>query len=100
MLRTRTWPWLVLAVVLLVVHYLIHEGIPRSILGAAAVFVFLGACIRLVGFMVRDNPTSAEMVTRRSIEAGTSAMLADESSRKRQQRAAAKRADAPDSPER
>ena len=94
-LRTRTWPWLVLAAGLLVVHYLIHDGIPRSILGAAAVFVFIGTCVRLVGLLVRDNPTSAEMVTRRSIEAGTAGMLADESGRKRR-----RRADAPDSGDR
>jgi hypothetical protein len=47
--------------------------------------------------MVRDNPTSAEMVTRRSIEAGTAAMMAEESSRRRRRRAAPQGGDAPDS---
>ena len=96
-MRTRTWPWFALAAVLLIAGYLLHAGIPQSMVRAAAVFAFLGGCIRQVGVMVRDNPTSAEMVTRRSIEAGTAAMMAEESSRRRRRRAAPQDGDAPDS---
>jgi hypothetical protein len=82
-LRTRAAPWFAIAAVLLVIGYVVHQGIPQSMLRAAAVFVFLGACIKLVGLMVRDNPVSADMVTKRSIEAGVTGWMADDSARKR-----------------
>ena len=96
-MRTRTWPWFLLDAVLLVAGYLLHAGIPKSMVLDAAAFAFLGGCIHQVGVMVRDNPTSAEMVTRRSIEAGTAAMMAEESSRRRRRHAAARGGNAPDS---
>jgi hypothetical protein len=66
-----------------------------------AAVLFFAACIRQIGLMVRDNPTSADMVTRRSIEAGVTGWMADDSSVRRKRRAAERRADAdaPDSPE-
>ena len=63
---------------------------------SAAVFLFLAACIRQVGALVRDNPTSSEMITRRSIEAGAAGTMADEAATRRRLRAA-RRANSPDS---
>jgi hypothetical protein len=96
-LRTRTWPWFLLAAVLLIAGYVVHSGVPQSLLRSAAAFLFLAACIRQVGLMVRDNPTSAEMVTRRSLEAGVTGWMADDAAVRRRRRAAKRRADAPDS---
>ena len=102
-LRTRTWPWFLLAAVLLIVGYLLH-GTPQLLAHGAAVFLFFAACIRQIGLMVRDNPTSADMVTRRSIEAGVTGWMADDAGVRRRRRAAEQRAadadaDAPDSRE-
>src|SRR4051794_29316567 len=94
-MRTHTWPWFLLAAVLLIVSYLLRGGIPQSMVRSAAVFLFLAVCIRQVGALVRDNPTSAEMITRRSIEAGVAGTLADETATRRRLRAA-RRANAPD----
>ena len=93
-LKAHAWPWFLLAAVLLIVGYIVHGTVPQSLLRSAAVFVLLAACIRLVGLMVRDNPTSAEMVTRRSIEAGVAGWMAEDSAKRRKRRAAQRRAEA------
>lgn len=79
-LRAHAWPWFLLAAVVLIVGYVVHGGMLQSVVRSAAGFLFLAACIRLVGLMVRDNPTSAEMVTRRSIEAGVTGWMAEDAS--------------------
>ena len=93
-LRAHAWPWFLLGAVLLIVGFIVHGGILQSLLRSVAVFVILGGCIRLVGLMVRDNPTSAEMVTKRSIEAGVTGWMAEDSAMRRKRRAARRRADA------
>jgi len=93
--RTHTWPWFLVAALLLIVGFVLHDDIPQSMVRSAAVFLFLASCIRQVGALVRDNPTSAEMITRRSIEAGIAGTLADEAAARRRRRAA-RRANEPD----
>ena len=90
-LRAHAWPWFLLAAVVLIVGYVVHGSVLQSVVRSAAVFVFLAACIRLVGLMVRDNPTSAEMVTRRSIEAGVTGLMAEDAGVRRKRRAAERR---------
>jgi hypothetical protein len=93
-LRARAWPLFLLAAVVLIVGYVVHGGVLPSVVRSAAGFLFLAACIRLVGLMLRDNPTSAEMVTRRSIEAGVTGWMAEDASVRRKRRAAERRTDA------
>lgn len=90
-LRAHAWPWFLLAAVVLIVGYVVHGGMLQSVVRSAAGFLFLAACIRLVGLMVRDNPTSAEMVTRRSIEAGVTGWMAEDAGVRRKRRAAERR---------
>ena len=85
-LRTRGWPWFALALLLLVAGAVIVHGTARSVVESAAVFVFLGACMRQVGLLVRDNPTQVDTITRRDIAAGSAAMMAEESGRRRRAR--------------
>ena len=49
--------------------------------------------LALLGLLVRDNDVGAEMVTKRSIEAGVAGWMADDSAERRRRKAAAKRAD-------
>jgi hypothetical protein len=92
-LRAHAWPLFLLAAVVLIVGYVVHGSVLQSVLRSAAVFVFLAACIRLVGLMVRDNPTSAEMITRRSVEAGVTGWMAEDAGVRRKRRAAERRGD-------
>jgi hypothetical protein len=64
-LRTKVWPWFVLAAVLLFVGAVLLRGTPQAVFNSAAAFTFLGACIRKVGLAVRDNEVSSTMVGRR-----------------------------------
>jgi hypothetical protein len=90
-LRAHAWPWFLLAAVVLIVGYVVHGGMLQSVVRSAAGFLFLAACIRLVGLMVRGNPTSAEMVTRRSIEAGVTGWMAEDAGVRSKRRAAERR---------
>jgi hypothetical protein len=65
LLRTRVWPWFVLAAVLLFVGAVILRGTPQALVNSAAALTFLGGCIRKVGLSIRDNEVGAEMVGRR-----------------------------------
>jgi hypothetical protein len=85
-LRTRGWPWFALAAVLLFVGAVVLSGTARSVVNSAAGFTFLGACIRQVGLLMRDNPTQAETITRRDIAAGMAGSMAEESARRRRAR--------------
>ena len=87
-LRTRTWPWFALAAVLLFVGVVILRGDARSVVESAAVLLLVAACIRALGLAVRDNPVGGEMVTRRSIEAGVAGWMAEDSAKRRRQKAA------------
>jgi hypothetical protein len=64
-LRTKVWPWFVLAAVLLFVGAVVLRGTPQAVFNSAAALTFLGACMRKVGLAVRDNAVSAEMIGRR-----------------------------------
>jgi hypothetical protein len=74
-LRTKVWPWFVLAAVLLFVGAVILDGTPRACFNSAAALVFLGACMRKVGLLVRDNDVAKDMVGPRS--AGYTGWLAE-----------------------
>jgi hypothetical protein len=94
-MRTRTWPWFVLAALLLIVALAALSGTPQAVVGAAAVFVFLGACIRMVGLLVRDNEVGSKLVARRGLVGGVAGGFAGwmaEDSRVRRSRKAAERA--------
>jgi hypothetical protein len=64
-LRTKVWPWFVLAAVLLFIGAVILHGTARACFNSAAALVFLGACMRKVGMAVRDNDVAKDMVGRR-----------------------------------
>jgi hypothetical protein len=85
-LRTRGWPWFALAALLLFVGAVILSGTPQAVVNSAAGFTFLGACIRQVGLLVRDNPTQAETISRHDIAAGMAGSMAEESGRRRRAR--------------
>jgi hypothetical protein len=85
-LRTRGWPWFALAALLLFVGAVILSGTAQAVVNSAAAFTFLGACMRQVGLLVRDNPTQVETITRRDIAAGMAGSLSEESSRRRKAR--------------
>ena len=54
-LRTKVWPWFVIAAVLLFIGAVILQGTPQACFNSAAALTFLGACMRKVGLAVRDN---------------------------------------------
>jgi hypothetical protein len=80
-LRTHTRQWFVLAILLGVIALVFFHGTAHSILFVVAVFVFLGACIRHVGLMVRDNDVARGMVSRGADTAGFASWMADETRR-------------------
>jgi hypothetical protein len=83
-LRTKVWPWFVLAAVLLFVGAVILRGVPQAVFNSAAALTFLAACIRKVGLAVRDNEVSADMVGRRGGgSAGYTGWLAEGSEERR-----------------
>jgi Na+/citrate or Na+/malate symporter len=84
-LKTRALPWFVLAVLLAVAGFAFVDGSPRGMVEAAAMFVFLGACIRSVGLAVRDNPVSAQMLAQRDLV--HSSLLSESASATRRRRA-------------
>jgi hypothetical protein len=90
-IRTRAWPWFALAALLLFVGAVIVHGSARSVVESVAVFLLVAACIRALGLSVRDNPVGAEMVTRRSIEAGVAGWMAQDAADRRARRRARKR---------
>ena len=64
-LRTKGWPWFVIAAVLLFIGAVILHGTPQACFNSAAALTFLGACMRKVGLAVRDNDVAKDMVGRR-----------------------------------
>jgi hypothetical protein len=64
-LRTKVWPWFVIAAVVLFVGAVILRGTPQAVCESAAALIFLGTCMRKVGLAVRDNDVAADMVGRR-----------------------------------
>jgi hypothetical protein len=64
-LRTKVWPWFVIAAVLLFIGAVILHGTPQACFNSAAALTFLGACMRKVGLAVRDNEVAKDMVGRR-----------------------------------
>ena len=74
-LRTRALPWFGLAAALFILGFAAFSGAGQGAVEAAAMFVFLGACIRSIGLAVRDNPVSAQMLARRDVIHG--ALLAE-----------------------
>jgi uncharacterized membrane protein len=75
--------WFALVVLLFVASLFMHEGIAQSLVRTVAGVLFIITCIVLVGRGVRDNPVSADMVTKRSIEAGVTGWMADDEARRR-----------------
>jgi hypothetical protein len=82
-MHKRAAPWFALVVLLFVASLFVHEGTVQSLLRVAGGVVFLATCIVLVGRGVRDNPVSADMVTKRSIEGGVSGWMASDEGRRR-----------------
>jgi hypothetical protein len=75
-LRTKVWPWFVLAAVLLFVGALMLRGTPQVAVSFVAVLVFLAACIRKAGLSVRDNAVGSEIAARRGLVGGVAAGIA------------------------
>jgi len=63
-LRTHTRQWYILAVLLGVIALAFFHGTAHDVLFSVAVFAFLGACIRDVGLLVRDNDVARGMIGR------------------------------------
>ncbi len=80
-LRTHTRQWYILAVLLGVVGLAFFHGAAHDILFIVAVFMFLGACIRHVGLLVRGNDVARGMVSRGADSGGFASWMADESRR-------------------
>jgi hypothetical protein len=80
-LRTHTWQWYLVAVLLGVVALVFFHGTAHNVLFSVAVFAFLGACIRHVGLLVRGNDVARGMVSRGADSAGFASWMADESRR-------------------
>ena len=64
-LRTKVWPWFVIAAVLLFIGAVILDGTRRRASTPPRALTFLGACMRKVGLAVRDNDVAKDMVGRR-----------------------------------
>ena len=85
MLRAHAWPWFALAAGLLVVALAALHGMTASIVAAAALFVFLGACLRGLVLTLRDNGVAA--TTLRGPQSRTLALIgSDEAARRRGRR--------------
>jgi hypothetical protein len=78
--------WFGLAVLLFVASLFMHEGLAQSLVRTVGGVVFIATCIVLVGRGVRDNPVSADMVTKRSIEAGVTGWMADDEAARRRRK--------------
>lgn len=74
-LRTKVWPWFVLAAVLFV-GAVILRGTPQAAVSSVAVLMFLAACIRKVGLSVRDNAVGSEIAARRGLVGGVAGGIA------------------------
>ena len=64
-LRTKVWPWFVVAAVLLFIGAVLLDGTAQACFNSAAALTFLGGCMRKVGLAVRDNDVAKDMVGRR-----------------------------------
>jgi hypothetical protein len=80
-LRTHTWQWYLAAVLLAVVALVFFHGMAHSVLFVVAVFAFLGACVRQVGLLVRDNDVARGMISRGADSGGFASWMADETRR-------------------
>jgi hypothetical protein len=65
-LRTKVWPWLVLAAVLLFVGAVVLRGTPQAVCNSCAALVFLAACMRKVALETRDNELARTMAAGRA----------------------------------
>jgi hypothetical protein len=55
---TRAAPWFAVAAVLLVIALFVVHGTAAAMVAAAALFVFLAACLRALVLQLRDDPAS------------------------------------------
>jgi hypothetical protein len=53
---TRAAPWFDVAALLLVIAFFVLHGTAAGIVAAAALFVFLAACLRALVLQLRDDP--------------------------------------------
>jgi hypothetical protein len=58
----RAWPWFALAAVLLIVAVAVLHGTASAVDAAAALFVFLAACLRALVLQLRDDPGGATSI--------------------------------------
>jgi hypothetical protein len=86
LLTTRTYPWFALAAVVAVAGFVFVHGPAQGMVAAAAMFLFLGACIRGISLSVRDNPVSAKMLASRDLV--HSALVSESSSSAQRRRGA------------
>jgi hypothetical protein len=63
-LRTRTWPWFLLAAVIFVAGVFVIGGDTGAILTGVAAVIALAAAIRAVGLAVRDDPARQRLLGR------------------------------------
>jgi len=82
-LRTHTWQWFGLAVLLGVIAFATLHGTPYHVAELVAAFILIGACIRAAGLGARDNPVSAEMLRRHTGPDVYASWMAEESRGKR-----------------
>jgi hypothetical protein len=72
-LRTRVWPWFVLAIVVIVIGAAILHGTGKNVVISLGAFLFLGACIRAIGLAVRENEVSSLMIRRQNLDGAAAA---------------------------
>jgi hypothetical protein len=82
---TRATPWFAVAAVLLVIALVVVHGEAAAMVAAAALFVFLGACLRALVLTLRDDDVAATTI-RGPVGRTLGAIGADESRRRRGRR--------------
>jgi hypothetical protein len=68
MLRTRAYPWFVLAIVVIVVGVIVLHGTGENVLITLGAFIFIGACLRAIALGARDNEVTSLMLRRQNLD--------------------------------
>jgi hypothetical protein len=81
-LRTRSWPWFVIALALGVLGLAVLSGVVAGVTAFLAMIAFLGACIRGLAADVGDDPKRLTGVVRTD---GFMGLMATERARERRE---------------
>jgi hypothetical protein len=83
---SRATPWFAIAAVLLVIALAALHGMAATMVAAAALFVFLGACLRALVLSLRDDDVAGSTI-RGPVGRTLGAIGADDAARRRGRRA-------------